>query len=221
MRRYRKPIKEVYVKETSTITSATCKFTLENLRILMLLRAMSYNNYIPDIACSIPLKAYSQLFNISEEQTLVDFIKAMEELKTLEITPKGKSSFTGWILSYEFIEGNAIFYWNPKVEELESEGKSYYICKLDYLKGMTSVLSLQLYRYLSPYIFFKKHCNYTESLVDILGIENFTGKPAELKELLLPVIEEINKNTLLTVHSITKTNKGLSFSLGKKLYVKK
>jgi hypothetical protein len=182
---------------------------------------MSYNNYIPDIACSIPLKVYSQLFNISEEQTIADFTKAMEELKTLEITPKGKSNFTGWILSYRFIEGNAIFYWNPRVEELDAEGKSYYICKLDYLKGMSSVLSLKLYRYLSPYIFFKKHCNYTESLVDILGIENFTGKPAELKELLLPVVEEINKNTLLTIHSITKTNKGLSFSLGKKLYVKK
>lgn len=221
MRVNRKPIKDIYLKETSTITSATCKFTLENLRVLLLLRAMSYNTYSTDTACSMPLKAYSQLFNISEEQTLIDITKAMEELKTLEITPKGNSSFTGWILSYGFMEGNAVFYWNPRVEELEAEGKCYHICKLEYLKGMTSVLSLQLYRYLSPYIFFKKHCNYTESLVAILGIENFTGKPTELKELLLPAVEEINKNTLLTIHSIAKTTKGLSFSLGKKLYVKK
>lgn len=208
--------------ETWNITKAKCEFTLENLRILLILRAFSANNYYTGRVCSAPLEVYSELFDISKEQTVLDFKKAMEELLTLAITPRVEHTIIGWLSSYEFIDqGKVKFYWNPEVSRLAEEGSAFGPFRLYHLKGLSSVLALKLFRFLNPLAVYKQHCGYTEVLADFLNLEDFTGNAKELKQLLLPAVDEINKSTTLTISSITNMGKGLKFKMQRKSYVKK
>ena len=213
---------ELASKESLELARAKCNFTLENLRILMLLRATSSNNFFLDKECLIRTELYSKLFSVSKEQTELDFRKAMEELKFLAIEPIGRPTITGWLSSYNFIEQDKIeFRWNPEIITIAEEDKAFGSYRLFHLRGLSTVLALKLYRYLNPAAHFREHLVYTTTLVEILGIEGFTGKDKELKELLSPAIQEINASTTLTITSVTKTGKGLKFNLRRKDYVKK
>ena len=215
-------LKDTASTETWTVTRAKCDFNLENLRVLLLLKAMSGRQYFADVPCRINTEIYSILFKVSKEQTVLDFEKALEELVNLEITPRGEDSFTGWITGYEFLEPDKVrFFWNPKVKELAEQDSAFGSYRVYHLKGITTVLGLKLFRYLNTVAVYKEHCTYTSTLVDILGIENFTGKSKELKHLLLPAVEEINKSTTLYISSITNTGKGLAFKMQRKSYVQK
>ena len=210
------------VKLIVSVTKLTVRgnydLTLGSLRVLLLGRSTIGMKLNREKIHIIDRKLYEALFKVTEEQATADFIEASTSLLTNQIYLTPAIWFTGWFRECTLREDKSALEvkWNPDLaEHLEPSSESIYQrFNLNLVKDLTSVLAIRLHRLVQPLTYFKDVSTFTSDLVFRLGIQDFIGTSKQLKELLLPAIEEINSVTTLQIKP-NHSKKGVVLKLSK------